>query len=84
MAAKWKNVPQTPGENMGFKTTFAKISDIVLHDNEIFRPQKLNIKIKEEDIFSYAKRISGLCLFCAEKFKFSGKGVTKIELMIDI
>ena len=42
-----KNVGKTRGENMGFKTTFAKSSYIVLHDNESFRPQKLNIKIKE-------------------------------------
>ena len=42
-----KNVAKTRCENMGFKKTFAKSSDIVLHDNESFRPQKLNIKIKE-------------------------------------
>ena len=35
------------GEIMGFKTTSAKSKDIVLHDNEIFRPQKLNIEIKK-------------------------------------
>ena len=38
---------KTLDENMGFKTTFAKSSYIVLHDNESFRPQKLNIKVKE-------------------------------------
>ena len=31
-------------------------------------------------IFSYAKRIFRLPFFCAEKFKFSWKGVTKIDL----
>ena len=32
---------------MGFETTSAKSSDIVLHDNESSRLKKLNIKIKE-------------------------------------
>ena len=54
---------------MGFKITFAKSSVIVLYDNESFRPQKLNIKIKEWNIFSYAKRISRLRRFCAERFE---------------
>ena len=34
-------------EIMGFETTSAKSKDIVLHDKEIFRPQKLNIKIEK-------------------------------------
>ena len=47
VAAKLKNVAKTHSENMGFKTTFTKSNDIVLHDNERFRPQKLNKEIKE-------------------------------------
>ena len=31
-------------ENMGFETTSGKSSDIVIHNNESFRPQKLNMK----------------------------------------
>ena len=38
-----KNAAKTHGENMGFETTDAKIGNFVLHDNENFRPQKLNI-----------------------------------------
>jgi len=53
-----KIVAKTCGEIMGFEITSAKSKDIVFHDNEIFRPQKLNIKIKKWSIFSYAKRFS--------------------------
>ena len=42
-----KKAAKTRSEIMGFEPTSAKSSDIVLHDNESFRPQKLNIKIKE-------------------------------------
>ena len=65
-----KNVTKMRCENMGFETTSAKISKIVLHDNESSRPQKLNTKIKKLSIFSYAKRIFRLRLLCEEKFKF--------------
>ena len=80
VAAKWKNVSKTRGDNIGLKTTFTKSSNIFLHDNESFRPKKLNIKIKKWNIFSYAKRIFRIRLFCAEKFKFLWKMVTEIDL----
>ena len=47
VAVKYQIAAKTHGEIMGFEPTSAKSSDIVLHDNESFRPQKLNIKIKE-------------------------------------
>ena len=39
-----KNAARTRGENIGVKTTSAKSSEIVLHNNESFRPQKQNTK----------------------------------------
>ena len=42
-----KNVAKTHGEIMGSEPTSTKSSDIVLHDNDSFRPQEQNIKIKK-------------------------------------
>ena len=65
---------------MGFETASAKSRDIVLHDNEIFRPQKLNIKIKKLSKFSYAKEFLGYVFSAWKNSNFREKGVTKIEL----
>ena len=39
----WKNVAKIRGEIMDFETTSVQSSDNVLHENESFRPQELNI-----------------------------------------
>ena len=44
---KNKNEAKTYGEIIGFETTFAKSSNIVLLDNERFRPHVLHIKIRK-------------------------------------
>ena len=75
-----KKAAKTFSTIVGFETESAKSNNIVLHDAESFRPKKLNIKIKEWNIFSYEKRISRLRCLCAEKFKFSWKAVTEIDL----
>ena len=38
VVAKLKNIAKTHGGNMGFKTTFAKSSEIFLHDDDFFYP----------------------------------------------
>ena len=48
VAAKEKYAEKTRGENMGFETTSAIISDIVFNDNETLTHQKLNMKLKNE------------------------------------
>ena len=50
---------KTRGENMGFETTSAKSRNIVVHDNESYRPQKLNVKNKNETNFHMQKEFLG-------------------------
>ena len=47
LAAKWKNARELHHKIMGFETKVAVSSNMFLHDNDNFRPQKLNMKIKE-------------------------------------
>ena len=56
------------GKIKGFETKFAKSSNIFLHDNENFRSQWVNVKIKDYSKVSYAKGIFKLPLFCVKKF----------------
>ena len=65
---------------MGFETTSAKSKDIVLHDNEISRPQKLNLKIKNVAYFHMQKEFLGYVFSARRNSNFREKGVTKIEL----
>ena len=41
-----KNAAKTRGEIMGFETTSVKSRGIVFHHNGSFKPQELNIKVK--------------------------------------
>ena len=68
------------GEIMGFKTTSAKSKDIVLHDNEISRPQKVNIKLRNEAYFHMQKEFLGYVFSARRNSNFRGRGGLNFDL----
>ena len=59
------------------KQHLPKSSDIVLHDNEILRPQELNKKIKNEDNFYMEKEFLGYVFSAWRSSNFYEKEITK-------
>ena len=63
---------------MGFETTSTISSNIVLHDNESFRPQKLNIKLKNETYFHMQKEFLGYIVSAWRNSNFREKRLPKL------